>query len=357
MNKNYLENINLWKDKVSNHHQLGGIETSVLDNGQAKGVRIAWINTGSGLRYKVVLDRVMDIAEAFYNQYNLSWISRLGITSKNYPETSGEEWLKSFSGLMVTCGLSHVGDSEADEFGQRGVHGLIRNQPAEIIEVVQPDPVSGQFEMRITGVIYESTALGPHLELRRTITSTIGIPKIKILDIVTNKGNQKVPHMLLYHCNFGWPLIDKNTLILYDGNCISRGLKLDNDIFTESNNYNYCPDPIDAHSGSGEAVGFIDIKPDESGLCSCGLYNPGINVALVLRFFKKELPWLTNWQHWGRGEYVMGLEPGTNVPIGQKLAREKGELIFLEPGEKRTYNLEISILDKEDEIRSFRGNL
>ena len=49
-----------WQDKVSNHTQLGGIETSVLDNGLGKGTRIAWVNTGSGLRYKVVIDRALD---------------------------------------------------------------------------------------------------------------------------------------------------------------------------------------------------------------------------------------------------------------------------------------------------------
>jgi len=52
-----------WQDKVGNHSQIGGIETSVLDNGLGKGTRIAWINTGSGLRYKVVIDRGLDIVE------------------------------------------------------------------------------------------------------------------------------------------------------------------------------------------------------------------------------------------------------------------------------------------------------
>ena len=35
---------NSWKDKIANYAQLGGIETSILDNGSGKGVRIAWIN-------------------------------------------------------------------------------------------------------------------------------------------------------------------------------------------------------------------------------------------------------------------------------------------------------------------------
>ncbi len=355
MNNRYFESNDKWKDKISNPHQLGGIETSVLDNGQAKGVRIAWINAGSGLRYKVVIDRAMDIAEAFYKQYNLSWISRSGITGKYYSEINGNEWLKSFSGFMVTCGLSHIGGYEEDDFGQRGLHGRINNQPAEITEIVQPDPISDQFEMSLSGVIYESTVFGPHLELRRKISSTIGLPKIKIRDVVTNKGNVDAPHMILYHCNFGFPLIDKNTMIFYDGDCISRGSELDNDTFNENSNYKLVPDPIDSHRGNCEAVGFIDIKPDESGLCSCGLFNPRIKIALVLKFLKSELPWLTNWQHWGKGEYVTGLEPGTNVPLGQAWARERGNLIFLKPGEERTYNLEITILDDENEIKAILG--
>ena len=43
--------------KISNPAQLGGIETAVLDNGAGRGVRVAWVNTGSPLRFKVVLDR------------------------------------------------------------------------------------------------------------------------------------------------------------------------------------------------------------------------------------------------------------------------------------------------------------
>ncbi len=60
------KNKSLWHGKVSNHLQIGGIETSVLDNGYGKGARIAHINTGTPLRYKVVIDRGLDIADAFY---------------------------------------------------------------------------------------------------------------------------------------------------------------------------------------------------------------------------------------------------------------------------------------------------
>ena len=70
-----------WQNKVNNYTQIGGIETSVLDNGPGKGTRIAWINTGAGLRYKVVIDRALDIVDAFYNQYSLAWLSHAGVTT------------------------------------------------------------------------------------------------------------------------------------------------------------------------------------------------------------------------------------------------------------------------------------
>jgi hypothetical protein len=70
-----------WQDRVGNPAQVGGIETSVLDNGHGKGTRIAWVNTGAGLRYKVVIDRALDIVDAFHNQHSLAWLSHAGVTA------------------------------------------------------------------------------------------------------------------------------------------------------------------------------------------------------------------------------------------------------------------------------------
>jgi hypothetical protein len=115
-----------WQNKVSNHAQVGGIETSVLDNGLCKGTRIAWVNTGAGLRYKVVIDRGLDIADAFCNQHSLVWLSHTGVTAPRPDANLGLEWLYSFAGgLLTTCGLTHVGGPEKDEFGERGLHGRI----------------------------------------------------------------------------------------------------------------------------------------------------------------------------------------------------------------------------------------
>ena len=343
-----------WQNKISNPAQLGGIETSVLDNGSGRGTRIAWINTGSGLRYKVVIDRAMDIAEAAYNQHNLSWVSHLGITPPQPFSLHGTDWLRTFGGgLFTTCGLSHFGPPEQDDQGERGLHGLISNQPAEIESIIQPDPRQDRMEMRITGRIRETQLFGPGFELIRTISGTLGEPAIRVHDEVVNVANTPTPHMILYHCNFGWPLVDEGTNILWQGSWKSAGRDNDDKIFREGNDFRKCPPPSEDHKAGGEAVAYIDPTADEAGKCSCGLYNPKLGVALALHFNKRQLPSLTNWQHWGKGEYVTGLEPGTNPPIGQARARKQGELIYLQPGESKTYDLEFEVLANEKRIQEF----
>ena len=267
----------------------------------------------------------------------------------------GTDWLRTFGGgLLTTCGLDHVGGPESDEFGSRGVHGLISNTPAEVESILQPNPVQGKLAMSITGIVKQTQIFGPSLELRRTISGTLGEAVIRIQDVVTNCANTAAPHMLLYHCNFGWPLVDEGTDIIWQGAWQSPGEPTPTKIFREGNDFRKCPPPLDAHNGSGEEVAFIDIDADIEGKCTCGLHNSRLGLAVALHFNKQQLPWLTNWQHWGRGEYVTGLEPGTHPPIGQAKARAQNTLIQLAPGESRTYNLELEVLTDPEKISEFK---
>jgi hypothetical protein len=338
-----IENLrSLWKDKISNSHQLGGIETSILDNGPGKAVRVAWVNTGSGLRFKVVLDRSMDIAEAFYNQHSLAWLSHVGITGPNPSVNNAGNWLDSFGGgLLTTCGLTHIGGEGQDIHGRYGLHDRISHIPATVESIIQPDLHNGNLRMSITGSMIQSTALGYHLKLKRTIAAMLGTSKISIYDEVTNIGNEATPHMLLYHFNFGWPLIDQGTTICWEGQWISRGNDADNLIFNDHHDFKTIPEPYKEHDGNGEASAFIDVRQNDLGFCDCAVVNKKIPLKVKLTFRKDQLPWLTNWQHWGKNEYVMGLEPGTNPPIGQSAARKQHTLCFLQPGETRSYEIEL----------------
>ena len=343
-----------WKDKVSNHAQIGGIETSVLDNGAGRGTRIAWINTGTGLRFKVLIDRAMDISDAFVNEHSLAWLSHGGVTYPQPFSDKGIDWLRTFGGgLLTTCGLSHVGGPESDQFGDRGLHGLISNTPAEIVSIMQPDPRTGNLEMSITGLIRETKPFGPSLELKRTISATLGKATIRIHDEVINKANTAAPHMLLYHFNFGYPLIDAGTDLLWKGKWHPRHGEENAKIFKANNDFRKCPEPLEDHLGSGEEVALVDIEADIFGDSVCGIHNSKLGLAVALKFKKEQLPWMANWQHWGKGEYVTGMEPSTHPLTGQAKAREDGSLIFIEPGEKKTYDLSLEVIVEKDAIDEF----
>jgi len=343
-----------WQDKIINHAQLGGIETSVIDNGLGRGCRIAWVNTGSGLRYKVVIDRALDIVDAFYNQHSLTMLTHAGITAPRPDANHGLEWLYSFgAGLVTTCGLTQVGGPDDDDDEQRGLHGRISNIPAEIQSIVQPDPMAGKLHMSITALVRQSRIFGPNLELRRTISGVLGSPLLRIHDVVTNCGTTAIPHMFLYHCNYGWPLIDVGTDIVWKGACRPIGEPLDDEIFASRHNYRKCSAPMPSHRGSGEACGVIDVTADNKGTCSVGFFNRRLGLAVAMKYPKKKLPYLTNWQHWGYGDYVTALEPGTNPPYGQNKARQEKKLLHLGPGKSRTYDLEIAVLTDPKQIAQF----
>jgi hypothetical protein len=339
-----------WQDKICNRAQIGGIETSLLDNGLGKSTRIAWVNTGTGLRYKIVIDRGLDIADAFFNQYSLVWLGHCGVTAPKQDANHGLEWLYSFGGgLLATCGLTHIGGPESGNGEERGLHGRIGNIPAELESVIQPDPAVGKLDMSITAVIKESRLFGTNYELRRTISSRLGEASIRIHDEVTNRASITVPHMMLYHCNFGWPLVDEGTDIVWKGKAESFGRDIDGVLFNDRHNYKKCQKPMEAHRAS-ESLGIIDVTPDSKGICTAGLVNRKLNLAVFLKYSKKQLPYLSNWQHWGFGDYVTGIEPGTNPPYGQNKARENKTLIEIAPRKSRTYDLEICVLNEKNLI-------
>jgi len=342
---------NKWSDKISNSAQLGGIETSTLNNGTGRGTRIAWINTGTGLRYKVIIDRAMDIADAFYNECSIAWLGHTGITYPQPFSDKGIDWLRTFGGgLCTTCGLSHVGGPESDEYGDRGIHGLISNIPAELESIIQPDPLAGRMDMSITGTMRETKIFGPGFELKRTISGRLGEAIIHIHDEIINRSNTPAPHMILYHFNFGWPLVDEGTRLIWEGQWQLRNPERNGNIFHDEHDFRTCPAPIENHLGTGEAVACIDITANSRGECICGLFNANLGWAVAIRFNKSELPWLTNWQHWGKNEYVTGLEPGTHRPIGQAAARKNNELLFILPGEKKTYDLRLEVIHDTEKM-------
>ena len=133
-------------------------------------------------------------------------------------------WLRSFSGLVVTAGLDHtLFTAEVDAAQYRypfrksvwnGLHGRIANIPARLLgygeEWRSPDTCTLWAE----GEVRQAAVFGEHLRLRRRIEADLGGNAIRLTDTVTNHGSDPTPHMLLYHINLGWPLVDAGTRLV-----------------------------------------------------------------------------------------------------------------------------------------------
>jgi len=336
---------------VINPSQLGGIETSVLDNGPGRGVRIAWINTGGGLRYKVVIDRGLDIADAEYMGQSLTWHSLAGMLAPSHSYNRKLEWLRTFfGGLLVSCGPLNTGAPFVENDQEYGIHGTHSHTRAIVESIVNPDPARGQYEMRITAIIRTARLFNPNVELRRTLSSTLGDPSIRIYDEFLNRGNEPVPHAWLLHINVGYPLLEPNaSWYCYRGKLspIGDGAKW----FAQRKDFKRAAPPQAAHRGAGEAFTYIDAKADTKGLVTAGVVNKKRGFGMRIAYSKKQFPRMGNWQHWGpAGEYVGALEPMTASVEGWDADRKQGRFRMLEPGQTVEYDCTISATSRPREL-------
>jgi len=340
---------------VINAMQLGGIETSVLDNGPGRGVRIAWVNTGGGLRYKVVIDRGLDIADAEFMNESLTWHSLAGTVAPSFSYTRGMDWIRGFcGGMMASCGPLNTGAPFTDEnapYGEDyGLHGTHSYTRATVESIVNPDLARGQYEMSITAIVRTARLFNPNVELRRTISSTLGEPAIRIHDEFVNRGNEPVVHTWLMHVNFGYPLLAPGeSIYCYRGKLmpIRGGEKW----FKKGNDYRSAPVPRADHRGWGEYFTYIDPPADRNGMVLAGVVNKKRGYGVKVEYAKKDFPRMGNWQHWGpAGEYVGALEPMTGSVEGREVDRQRGWLKTLKPGQKASYRCTLAAINKKNDL-------
>src|SRR5215216_2132829 len=126
-------------NKFINVAQVGGIEAYTIDEGPARGVRALLVNTGGGLRYRILVDRGMDIDQAFAGPHSLSFLTHRGATPPTRAFDRDLDWLKGFpGGLLTSCGPFNIGGPGSDELGEYGLHGEHSSTAAFIESVIQP---------------------------------------------------------------------------------------------------------------------------------------------------------------------------------------------------------------------------
>ena len=194
--------------------QVAGIKHYELRSGRAKGTEAFDVRTGAGLAFTVVKDRALDIAWASYKDTALSFITPNGVVAPAFFESQGNGFLRSFyAGLLTTCGLSYIGTPCEDEGETLGLHGRLAATPAEEVGY-RTERTDDSIEFVINGKVRETRLFGENLTLERTIRCRYGENVLRIEDKVTNHGFTRQPLQILYHFNYGWPLLSPQAEIL-----------------------------------------------------------------------------------------------------------------------------------------------
>lgn len=342
-----------------------GVRAMELSDGVERGIRMLEFRTGTGLRFTVLLDRAMDIADCEHQGRAIGWHSPTGFRHPSLHEYEGEgglAWLRSFSGLMVTCGLDHtlfMHDADASNYVyeprqvvKHSLHGRIGTIPAKLTGYGERWDGDRCF-LWAEGIVQQSAVFGENLELRRRIEAEVGTDTIQLTDEVVNRGFYRTPHMFCYHINVGHPVLDEGARYLAPVQEVVWAAHEDK-YKAQGVGYRHLPGPqIDFH----EQVWQHEMAADANGKVPVALVNDRIGLGFMVVTQKDQFPCMYEWQNLQSGQYALGIEPSTNHVLGNALARERDELIWLSHGDSRRYETEFTILADRDDITAAQARI
>ena len=244
------------------------------------------------------------------DQIQLGWHSQ---NQLRYPPAAADSeasygFLRNFDGFLVTCGLDYYGPPReaagdtvvSPHLPRRSLpqHGEIATAQGRL-EGYGVDRDSGTIWCE--GVSRQSGVFGHVLERRRRVSLGLRDLTVHIADRVTNLGFNPAPHALLYHINFGYPLLDETSELFGDfGAFTARFAEL----------------PPTAKADVREIVDHLTLPSGPDGRLRVGIRNPnlagGIGVELV--YPQRQLPSLLVWRSYQSGVFALGIEPGTTLP-------------------------------------------
>lgn len=332
---------------------FGGVRLMELADGPERGIRVLEFRTGPGLRFTVAVDRAMDIAEVEWRGASLGWHGPSGLRHPALHEPEGEAgfgWARSFTGFLATCGLDHIlGPEEVDasHYGypgirtaKHGLHGRIANIPARLTgygETWEGD----RCLLWAEGEVRQATTFGEHLVLTRRIEADLDGREIRLTDRVQNRGFQPTPHMFFYHVNLGAPLLAEGARYvapITDVVWAAHAARYRD----QATGFAQVPAPQDRFA---EQVWQHETAADAEGFTPVALMNDRLGLGLQVTTRKDQLPCLYQWQHFQAGAYALGIEPSTHHVLGNRAARDRGEMIWLHSGEQRRYDARFTVLD------------
>ena len=336
----------------------------VLHGGRQEGVDMLLVDNGR-LSFKVAPTRGMNLWQAECEGLRLGWDSP--VTEVVHPQfvnlnaRGGLGWLEGFGEWISRCGLESNGAPGRDEIVNNTgeivsvdltLHGKVSYIPARKLEVVIEPPPSRM--IRVRGVVDETMVFGPRLRLITEISTEVGSTRLTIRDEVQNLATTPQEMQLLYHCNFGRPLLEKGARLVVPVKRVTPRDQRATD--GGMSNWNRYGPP---QSGYVEQVYFLDLAADAEGQTEALLQNADGSRGASLQFSLKQLPYMTLWKNTSAEAdgYVTGLEPATNYPNLRSTERKHGRVPLLEGGESYHTRLDIIAHLSPKEVKTARERI
>ncbi len=317
-----------------------------LTGGLRDGVDVVEIHNGA-CRFTVVLSRGMSIHRASLGELEIGW--RSPVRGPVHPKfvglwaPHGIGWLDGFDELLVRCGLESNGPPVFDEAGRlkHPLHGRIANQPAHRVELAV-DAQAGEIILR--GEVDESRLFHNKLRLTTTLRTRWGEAGFRVRDEITNLSAQPGELQLLYHVNFGQPLVTP-------GAKVALPLKtLVPQTPQAAAGLSWWDSYREAEPGFAEHVFHTEPAADAEGNTQVLLRGAdgerGFGLrGIGLRWNVRQLPLFTLWKSLqpSADGYVTGLEPSINYPNARAFEKANGRVAVLAPGESRVFDLALEI--------------
>lgn len=304
---------------VGDLRQYASVRPLILDDGAERGQRALLFSTGGGLEFLVLPDRAMDIGWLSYRGVPVAWQSPGGLRSPHLTDADSENgtgFNRSFSGLLVTCGLEHT----RQPAGGAPLHGRLPGTPARLLAQGEDWDRTGPL-LYCAGEAVQAAYGKECLRLTRRIESPIGGASLVIRDRVDNLGPDPTPHAILYHFNFGYPAIASGSRVRLGARDILGPVELPD--------VNAQP-AVECYScGQDDGASVVLQTPlhDQS------------DVELSVSFSAKTLPFVQIWHDLRPRVGVLAIEPcstARDADVGTDARR------ILQPGEGVDYDVRIS---------------
>ena len=335
-----------WGDKKG---PAWSVELRTLHGGRQEGVQVIDVDNGT-MKFTIVPTRGFELWKASVGALRLGWDSPVKeIVHPAYirlNDNEGRGWVAGFGGLMVRGGLASFGNPVQDGDQQLTLHGHVDYIPASHVDVrYEAGPVP---RLVLRGVVNDFATFGAQLQLTSEISTVIGKPELVFDDRIANLSDAPQDMELLYHTNFGTPLLGAGAEFVAPVKKVQ---------------------PINAASAAGNLVGWnrysgphapgytaqvfnMSLYADASGMTKAMLKSPDGGRGVLMSFNIHGLPYMSLWKNevTAKGGYVTGLEPGTGFPNTRPEERAAGRVPNLKGGEVWRTHLAIAGLTSKSEV-------